>query len=124
MKNNIYIIILIFSFVFPSKIIKICEKRIKELFSDSISINHNIYEITDQDKKTYDIVNQVFFKDELNVWTIKESSDSIHYYYGVLDNIMGKTMPISFLSIFNEDGSVFDVSVIIKLGDNTYEVSK
>ena len=110
MKKYFYIILLT-SFLIPSKIIKSCEKQINKVFQDSTIISHHIYKITDTDKVTYDIVEQVFFKDELNVWIINNLTDS-KQYYAILDNVIGKTMPISFLSIFNQDGSVYNISVI------------
>ena len=110
MKKYFYIILLA-GLLFPSKIIKSCEKRINKVFQCSTSISKHIYKITDLDKSSYDVVRQDFFKDEVNVWIIDNHADSSKYY-AILDNVIGKTMPISFLSIFNEDGSVYNVSVI------------
>ena len=110
MKKELTLILLI-SFLFPSKIINSCEKRINKVFQDSTLISKHIYKITELDKSTYDAVRQEFFKNELNVWIIDNHVDS-NRYYAILDNVIGKTMPISFLCIFNEDGSVYNVSVI------------
>ena len=113
MINKIlYITLLLLSFSFPSKkIFKSCEKKIQSIFSDSVSIKRDFYQITDIDKESFDIVRQDFFKDELNVWIIGNEEDSIKYY-AILDNVIGKTMPISFLAIYDMDGSVYNVSVI------------
>ena len=109
--KKILTLILLIGFLLPSKIIKSCEKRINKVFQDSTSISRHIYKITDLDKSSYDVVRQEFFKDEVDVWIIDNHTDSSRYY-AILDNVIGKTMPISFLSIFNEDGSVYNVSVI------------
>ena len=109
--KKILTLILLIGFLLPSKIIKSCEKRINKVFQDSTSISRHIYKITDLDKSSYDVVRQNFFKDEVDVWIIDNHADSSRYY-AILDNVIGKTMPISFLSIFNEDGSVYNVSVI------------
>ena len=109
--KKILTLILLIGFLLPSKIIKSCEKRINKVFQDSTSISKHIYKITDLDKSSYDVVRQEFFKDEVDVWIIDNHTDSSRYY-AILDNVIGKTMPISFLSIFNEDGSVYNVSII------------
>jgi len=85
--------------------------KIKQSFPNNISIKHNLYQI---DKKTLkeiqNIVRQKFFRKEVNCWHII-NDDSTHYY-AILDNVKGKSLPITFLTIFDENNKVFDSSII------------
>ena len=110
MKHICYVIIL-FSISFASKITDSCNNRISELFPNLISSNHSIYEIDKKDKKNIqNIVKQKFFRNEVNLWRIIDK-DSLKYF-SILDNVIGKTMPISFLATYNHNGEVHDVSII------------
>ena len=50
------------------------------------------------------------FREEVNTWRIQKNDNT--YYYGVLDNVKGKSMPITFLAISDDTGKIFDVSII------------
>lgn len=84
---------------------------IKQTFPNNIIIKHNVYQI---DKKTLkeiqNTVRQKFFRKEVNCWHII-NDDSTHYY-AILDNVKGKSLPITFLTIFDENKKVFDSSII------------
>ena len=84
---------------------------INQSFPNNISIKHNLYQI---DKKTLkeiqNTVRQKFFRKEVNCWHII-NDDSTHYY-AILDNVKGKSLPITFLTIFDENNKVFDSSII------------
>ena len=112
MNKILYITLLFLSIASPSKtIMESCKKNIQDIIPNIISIKHDIYKLTETDKETFKIVKQGFFKNELNVWIISSKEDSIKYY-AILDNVIGKTMPISFLAIYDNHGSVYNVSVI------------
>ena len=53
---------------------------------------------------------QKFFREELHVWKIQDSDST--FYYGILDNVIGKTMPITFLTIFDTNHRVKTVEII------------
>ena len=104
-------ILLLSSFLFPSEIIKNTENRIKEIFPDYLDIEHSKYQINSKTKKLIqNKVKQEFFRNEVNLWVI-QNSDSLKYY-AILDNVKGKSMPITFLTIFNHTGNVHTSSII------------
>jgi len=55
-------------------------------------------------------VRQRFFKDFIYVWTIEiKKGEKV---YGLLDNVKGKSMPITFLVIFDSKGNILNSNVI------------
>ena len=104
-------IVFLLNFCFSSKITDKTENELKKYFPEYISIDWTMYEIPKNIKKTIQKeVKQKFFRDEVNLWTIT-NKDSLKYY-AILDNVIGKTMPISFLCIFDSLGEVQHSSVI------------
>lgn len=53
---------------------------------------------------------QKFFQDEVIYWEI-EKDDELKYI-AVIDNVYGKSLPITFLVIFNLDGSIHRSTII------------
>mgnify|MGYP000844847428 CR=1 FL=1 len=73
--------------------------------------------------KVPNIVKQKFFRDELNIWEIV-SKDTTHYY-AILDNVKGRSLPITFLAIYNDNGEIsikidiyYDNYICIDIADN------
>ena len=113
MKNNFKYILLIFlfSFSFSSKITDKTESQINKYFPNNISVKWSMYKIPkDVKKNIQNKVKQKFFRDEVNLWEIIDE-DSMKYY-AIIDNVIGKTMPITFLTIFNSAPSVKHSSII------------
>ena len=54
-------------------------------------------------------IKQKFYRDQIYYWIIK-IDDKKHY--ALMDNTIGKTMPITFLIIFNENQEVIHSSII------------
>jgi len=98
------------SFLISSEIMDKTEAAIKEFLPNHISINHKIHKISKESKKSQNIVKQKFFRDELNIWKIKINDST--YNYAILDNVKGKSMPITFLTIFNENEEVINTAII------------
>tara|TARA_S200000501_G_scaffold131500_1_gene124332 strand:- start:1737 stop:2219 length:483 start_codon:yes stop_codon:yes gene_type:complete len=87
------------------------EEQIKQFFPESIEISHNLYKLDKEVLKSIqNTVRQKFFRKEVNCWHIinKDSSN----YYAILDNVKGKSLPITFLTVFDEDRRVYDSSII------------
>ena len=104
-------IIFLLNLCFSSKITDKTENELKKYFPKNIEIDWSMYKIPKDVKKTIQTtVKQKFFRNELNLWTITDK-DSLKYY-AILDNVIGKTMPISFLCIFDNSGKVQHSSVI------------
>ena len=110
--NKYYIILYFFlNLCLCSEIKNKTESVIKQSFPDFISIDWSMYQIDKTlIKSTQNTVKQKFFRKELNTWVIIDSDSST--YYGILDNVKGKSMPITFLVIFNEKGNLHDSSII------------
>jgi len=74
-------------------------------FGDSIIIKHEKIKIPLSFKEEIQsIAKQKFFRDELNVWTIT-TTDTISHY-AIIDNSLGKSMPITFLVVFTTNGEI------------------
>tara|TARA_B100001250_G_C19493610_1_gene654194 strand:+ start:60 stop:581 length:522 start_codon:yes stop_codon:yes gene_type:complete len=60
-------------------------------------------------KQIQNQIKQKFYRDQIYYWSIK-IDDQTHY--ALMDNTIGKTMPITFLVIFNENKEVIHSSII------------
>ena len=110
MKHLLYILLIIGS-LFSSEITNRTLILINALFPNAISIEHSMYQIPKtQIKVIQNTAKQKFFRKELNLWvtTLEDSSK----YYSILDNVKGKSLPITFLTTFNENKEVYQTSII------------
>ena len=108
---NILSIFLISSLIFSSSINDRAMKRINKLFPNIQSVNFSKH-ILDLEKVKFieKKVFQNFYSNELYIWEIDtKSNDS---YIAILDNVKGKSMPITYLAIFNSDNSIHDITII------------
>jgi len=104
-------LIFLLNFCFSSKITNKTEQQLNEYFPENISIEWTNYKIPKDIKKTIQkSVKQKFFRDNVNLWTVTDK-DSLTYY-AILDNVIGKTMPITFLCVFNDSAMVEHSSII------------
>ena len=55
-------------------------------------------------------VKQRFYRDELYYWNISNNDTTIAY--ALMDNVLGKSMPITFLVILNNEGDILASEVI------------
>ena len=107
-KINILFILLSLSF---SGIIDDVEALLLNKYTDYHSINLFKYQIPKQIKtKIQKNVKQKFYRDQINIWKINLKNSNIHYAF--LDNTLGKSMPITFLLIINDDGTIHHTEVI------------
>lgn len=103
-------ILLFFSFLF-SGIIDDAEKSIIASVPVIDSLFHQIIPIPNSLKTSIGkYMHQSFFRDELHIWAIYQS-DSLSNI-AVLDNVIGKSMPITFLVIFNLDRNIIHADII------------
>ena len=110
MKHLLYILLIIAN-LHSSEITKKTLNVINEMFPTAISIDHSIYKIPKKQLNTIqNTAKQNFFRKELNLWvTMLEDSSK---YYSILDNVKGKSLPITFLTTFNENKKVYQTSII------------
>ena len=87
------------------------EKTIKDELGDSHQLTHHRVKIpTNIKNEIHTIVKQKFFKDELNLWTI--TNKNIVTHYAIIDNSIGKSMPITFLVIFDNNGNIVYTNIV------------
>ena len=87
------------------------EKVIRNQFGDSISLSMEKLVLDNNNKSAVEKkVHQRFVNDFIYVWTIKDD-DSVKAY-GLLDNVKGLSMPITFLVIYDPDGKILDTGVV------------
>ena len=53
---------------------------------------------------------QKFYRDKLYYWNVFNKDNTIAYAF--LDNVKGKSMPITFMVILNIDGSIISSTII------------
>ena len=109
MKKYI-LLILIFSFAF-SGIIDDVESLLFAKYPNNNSINLFKYQIPKHIKNEIQKnVKQKFYRDQINIWKINLNNSTTHYAF--LDNTLGKSMPITFLVIINNNGKIHHTEVI------------
>lgn len=105
------LLIIINSFIVCSPIMDKTLSEIEKKFPNNISIQKKMYKIDkDVAKSIQNKVRQKFFRKELNCWHI--ISDDSSNYFAILDNVKGKSLPITFLTIFDENKQVYDSEII------------
>jgi len=110
MKNIILIYILLSSAIFAGGIKEKVEREINAHFKNS-SMEIVKYTIPKNVRmKIEKTVNQRFFRSTIVYWKIKRNNKLAAI--AILDNVYGKTMPITFLVFFNLDGKILDSKVI------------
>jgi len=102
--------ILFFSILLPGEIKEIAIDQIRNFYNEEVKIEEHKFSISKSLKKEIqNKVKQAFFRDKVYYWTIhKEGSTD----YVVMDNVIGKSMPITFIVIFNSEGSIFHSSIV------------
>ena len=107
----IFITLFISSFAITSEIKEASEKVIQNFYNDSIKIVSKKFEIRKNVKKEIqNKTKQKFFRDQIYYWIIKKANENIGY--ALLDNSLGKSMPITYLVYFNLDQAIAHSSII------------
>ena len=89
----------------------VCEEHLFHLYPKNTDITMHILKLDKQMKKEVENqVKQKFYRDKLYYWTISQDDTTIAYAF--LDNVIGKSMPITFLVILNINGNIINTNVI------------
>lgn len=105
------LIFIIISLGFSSYIIKKCEFSIQTSISNIDSLKHGIFPIPlNIIKKIENESKQRFFKSNVHYWIISKNDSTINY--AILDNVIGKSMPITFIVLFNQNGTILNSEII------------
>ena len=87
------------------------EKYIISQFDVDVSIYmHTLKLDTELKVLVQNKVKQRFYRDELYYWNISNNDTTIAY--ALMDNVLGKSMPITFLVILNNGGNILASEVI------------
>ncbi len=110
MKKITLLIIFFFAFCFSSEIKSKSVEAIKSFYKKEIKLESKKFSISKKIKKTIqNKVKQKFYRDQIYYWIIEVDEKQ---HYALLDNTIGKTMPITFLVLFNEKQEVIHSSII------------
>ena len=105
------ILILLPSFLAASDVKITCEEHLFNLYPENTDFRMHILKLDKQVKKEVENqVKQKFYKDKLYYWTITKGDSTMAYAF--LDNVIGKSMPITFLVILNINGNIINTNVI------------
>ena len=112
MRQNKYLLLLfLIQNLIAGEIRDMSEFEIRSLSGSGVILSFQKLSLeVSEKKKIENIVYQRFFKDFVYVWKITES-DSLKGY-AVLDNVYGKSMPITFLVILNNAGKIIETRII------------
>ena len=107
-----YLILIILTSLLAASDIKIvCEEHLFHLYPENTDFRMHILKLDKQMKKEVENqVKQKFYRDKLYYWTISQDDTTIAYAF--LDNVIGKSMPITFMVILNIDGDIINANVI------------
>ena len=109
--KKILIILSFLQLLIGSEIKEKTLQAINDYYDQDIEIQELKFKIPKKIKKQIqNQIKQKFYRDQIYYWTIK-IDEKMHY--ALMDNTLGKTMPITFLVIFNENQEV-NHSAIIK----------
>tara|TARA_B100000614_G_C14562667_1_gene497732 strand:- start:80 stop:604 length:525 start_codon:yes stop_codon:yes gene_type:complete len=108
-KQILYISILL-SFAINSEIKDKTIQVINNFYDIEVEVSEHKFKIPKKIKSSIQSqIKQKFFRDQIFYWKIKVG-DKLHY--ALMDNTIGKSMPITFLIIFNENKEVIHSSII------------
>lgn len=97
--------------LFASDIRNNAEETIKTVFSGDVEYDMMKIEIPRSLKSQIEQeVRQRFFANEVYVWKISKGSSIAGY--AVMDNVYGKSMPITFLVVFDKEFRILNSSII------------
>ena len=98
------------TFIFTSEIKDKSIETIKSFYKHDIKIDSKKFSISKKTKRIIqNKIKQKFYRDQIHYWIIKVDGK---YHYALLDNTLGKTMPITFLVLFDENQEVIHSSII------------
>tara|TARA_B100000029_G_scaffold227151_1_gene224971 strand:- start:131 stop:703 length:573 start_codon:yes stop_codon:yes gene_type:complete len=105
------VLVLFISTTYSSDIRTQAESFIYNNLGEGVILNFEKYNIPRNSKKEIEkTVRQRFYRDNIYLWTISDDEKNIGY--AMLDNVIGKSMPITFMAIFSTDGDIIKTGII------------
>lgn len=103
-------ILLFMSILFPQGIKEIAINQIKDFYKNDIVIDESKFSITKKIKREIqNKAKQAFFRDKVYYWIIQNGSNTD---YAIMDNVIGKSMPITFIVVFNSNQDIIYSSIV------------
>ena len=103
--------VILVSSVSAGEILERVEKSIASSFGNEIEIKVEKFQIPDNVKKLIEHkVKQRFFRDYVYLYRIIKNDSVIAY--AILDNVIGKVMPITFMVYFDNNGKITKSEII------------
>ena len=98
------------TFGFNSEIKNKTIEVINRFYDTKVEISEHTFKIPKSIKKSIQSqIKQKFYRDQIFYWKINFGKQT---HYALMDNTIGKSMPITFLIIFNQDKEVIHSSII------------
>ena len=111
MMKKILIILFISNLIISSEIKESSVKVIQNFYNDSIEVVSKKFKIPKKIiSEIQNKVKQKFFRDQIYYWVIEKDDKNIGY--ALLDNSLGKSMPITYLVIFDTSQKIIHSSII------------
>lgn len=115
MRFGMIKILLLLNFIviltFANDIRNHTEESIEKLFGGDVEYEMIKFHIpADLKSSIENEVKQKFFADEIYIWKIKQGNNLKGY--ALLDNVYGKSMPITFLVIFDKELKIANSSIV------------
>ena len=109
MKKTLFIITSCL-FLISATIKENAVKDMHAMYEEKVQITEHTFSIPSKVKKEIqNKVKQKFFRDKIYYWVIKKKDGP---EYALMDNVLGKSMPMTFIVVFNEEGEVSNSSLI------------
>lgn len=117
------LLLTIFSFVYTQSFKEKSELKLHSIFPKIETLTFHYFELEKAEKRNIEKRSrQGFFRNKLYTWKIELADSSIRY--AILDNVIGKVQPITFLVIFKAEGKINFVEVLKYRESYGYEVSR
>lgn len=111
LKRLVLIILAFTSLLSANELKDKTEEMLKLFFGSEITSGMEVYIIPANIKKTIEFeCKQKFFRESVYLWRIFEGTELKGY--AILDNVNGKSLPITFLVLFNIEGKIIHSTVL------------
>ena len=107
----IYLLFFSSANIFAQEIKERTEMIIEESFGKDVLFTYRKYTLPPDIKREIEnTVNQKFYRDLLYIYKISDKDSIIAY--GFLDNVIGKSMPITFFVLLDPEGNIISTNII------------
>lgn len=110
-KNILFLLLILASTFAANDIKEKTETTIKDVFGSDIQYEMITFQLPNEIKNRIEKeVKQKFFEDKIYIWKVTKNGEAIGF--AVLDNVYGKSLPITFLVIFDSNNTIINSSIV------------